>query len=215
MPSLNIHTTRSVEYHLKLASADPQELVILLHGYQQRGETVLGFTEPCFGEHQVVVAPDAPFPIPYRARERFRLGYAWYFFDVQLGEYRIDMSHAVDYLVAFVASLAWADLPKRIVGYSQGGYLAPFLGLKLEQVHQVVGVNSRFRSETLGLLPFPVDGVHGQKDTLVDPENSQRCHRELTDLGNDGIFHTVPESGHQIDRHLCDGLRHVLQRRKG
>ncbi len=211
MPSTNINPTWNVDYFLR-EPKEAKELIILLHGYQQMGETVLHFMESSFDERFVVISPNGPYPVPYKHRTGYRLGFAWYYFDPQTGIYSIDMSLAVEYVKALADTSPWAHLPKRIVGYSQGGYLAPFAALALENVKQVVGVNCRFRDEVLmDPLPFRLDAVHGAADAMVDPERAQKSHQAIIVRGSQGQFNLVPERGHQIDRHICAALADCLR----
>ncbi len=212
MPKRTIRFTWDANYEIK-EHEDPRELVILLHGYQQSGEVAYRMLESCVGPHACVLAPDAPFPIPQKTTTGYRFAFTWYFFDPELDVYLYDMSIALDYLLELIRELGMEEIPKKVVGYSQGGYLAPFLALRLKNVEKVVGVNCRFRSEVLrGPLPFSLDAVHGARDVLVDPERAQRCHRELTAQGCRGEFHLLSNSGHGISGEAREVLTRLLSK---
>ncbi len=210
MPQRAIHLAWNADYEIREARK-PEGLTILLHGYQQNGRILLASLRNCISENHVLLAPNAPFPVPLRTAAGNQLGYTWYFYDPETDVYFYDMSFAVAFLKALVEDLGLNHLPKTLVGYSQGGYLAPFLGLELERVRRVVGINCRFRSETLRPpLSFRLDGVHGARDQLVDPERAHRCHQELKAMGQAGSFTLIPECGHGISGPVRETLKSLL-----
>src|SRR4051794_31786006 len=113
--------------YLYREASQPRELVILLHGFQQSGKHMADKLAGCFSEQVSILAPNAPFPLPERKPDgSYRVGFSWYFYNAPMDEYYIDMSVALEYLQGLVLKLGLEKLPKRIVGFSQGGYLAPF-----------------------------------------------------------------------------------------
>ncbi|CAM2068910.1 Abhydrolase-2 domain-containing protein [Sulfidibacter corallicola] len=198
MPERNLDLTWRVSYELE--GDDSGEILILLHGFGQRGAVIQTKLQPFLKNMEAMrIAPDAPFPIPEKTAGGFRLGFTWYFFDPKTGIYHVDMQQAVTQVSALVRAMDWWHRPKRVIGYSQGGYLAPFVGLALERVTQVIGINCRFRAESLtGKLPFRLDAVHGARDLMVDPKRAASCHGEILERGNEGEFHLVEGAGHGI-----------------
>lgn len=209
MGQCTLSLTRNVDY-AEQNGHSPKRRVLLLHGYQQRGETILKLLGPCFDEDTHVIAPNGFFPMAYRAGNNFRLGYTWYFFDPATGVYAVPMDPALTYLETFWATLDLPALPLTVVGYSQGGYLTPFAAERLG-AERAVGVNSRFRDEDLARpLSFRVDAVHGDKDPLVDPQRSKASHGRILEAGNRGVFSSIAGAGHRIDDQIREGLRRAL-----
>ena len=210
MPSRTVNLAWDAEYALR-SHDSPNKLVILLHGFQQRGQLIYNLLEGAINPDALVLAPNAPFPFPSKKPVGgYEMGYTWYFFDPEKDVYYYDMSLALNYLERLIEDLGYAKMPKSIIGYSQGGYLAPFLGEKLGWVEQVVGINCRFRSEALRApLPYQLIGIHGEKDVLVDPERARRCHQELIDQGVEGRFHMLPNAGHGISGQVRSLLREL------
>jgi len=207
-----IHPAWNVSYASKPAQA-PRRLVILLHGFQQTGSLILNMLEDCFDESCLVISPNGPFPFPYKNANAtsYRLAYAWYFFDPKTNVFGVPMDLAVNYLSELVSKLDAAPLPKWVIGYSQGGYLAPFAANALTGVERVLTINARFRSEALKeSYPYRCDAVHGVDDAMVDFDRSQRCHAEILATGNRGRFHAIAGAGHRITRELRDGVREIL-----
>lgn len=196
MPTISISPPRSVNYAIRECE-DPKELVLLLHGWQQHGEIILHILENLFGKRSLLLAPNGPYPAPFQTRRGYRETYGWYFFDSQNSEYLVTMDFAVDYIQHLVKGLGLDHLPKRIVGFSMGGYVAPFIAKGLSDVRQVMAINARYRSEVLKeKLPFRLDAVHGEEDETVEVARAQACHGEIIAAGNTGIFKVVPGCGH-------------------
>lgn len=174
-----------------------KRLILLLHGYEQHGRYILNLFEDRFSEEDIILAPNGPFPLPKKRENGFKVVHAWYFYDPYQNYYFVDMTLAVTYIKTLVKSLGYEELPTYVIGFSQGGYLAPFVGQEL-LCRQVTVLHARYRSEVLGQLPFTIHAVHGVKDTVVDGERARECHRELLQAGNQGEFHLLPNVGHVI-----------------
>lgn len=199
------------DYVIREASGEPRELVLLLHGYSQSGAPMLRKLSSVIPENAVALAPNAPFPFAERVEEKYRMAYSWYFYNFQTDEYVVDMATSLQFLEAGIERLGYSNLPLRIVGFSQGGYLAPFLGQKLRQTAQVIGVCSTFLYEEIeGALPFRVDNVVGAQDEIVDPVNSEKSHRELVRRSKGGEFFSLPV-GHRIDEQVARKIGDLLR----
>ncbi len=212
MHQQTIYPAWNVSYASKPAQS-PRRLVILLHGFQQTGSHILNMLEDCFDETSLVISPNGPFPFPYKTgnAESYRLSYAWYFFDPKTNVFGVPMDLAVNYLAELVAKSELASLPKWVVGYSQGGYLAPFAAKAMTGVERVLSINARYRSEVLhDRYSFRCDAVHGADDPMVDFDRSQRCHAEIIEAGNTGRFHAVKGAGHRITGKLLAGVSEIL-----
>ncbi|MDJ0835107.1 MAG: hypothetical protein QNK37_01240 [Acidobacteriota bacterium] len=198
MPKLSLDLTWDVNYLTRPVDR-PKRMVLLLHGFQQTGGTILRLLGGCFDQDTLVVAPNGLFPYPYRSGNGYKIGYAWYFYDPVTGVYGVTMDPARTMLKKLVNGLGYAHLPKWVAGYSQGGYLAPFVAQDLEGVTRVIGVNSRYRHEVLTEpLPFRLDALHGALDPVVEPEGSQTSHEKVIAAGNRGSFTLVTGAAHKI-----------------
>lgn len=191
---------------------EPQRLVLLFHGYRQRAEWIFSELSPCMNEGDLVVAVNGPFPIPRKRGDRYELDYAWYFFDQINQSYPVSMEPALEAVEELVESNGWDELPKVVIGFSQGGYLTPFLSQRLQRVEKAIGIASRFRSEVLE-APFPcaLYNIHGEEDKVVDFARSQKCFQELEAKGVAGRFITIPKLAHDIDENLRGELRKILE----
>lgn len=192
----------------------PLELVLLLHGYNTRGATIYRELEAAFPPQCAVLAPNGPYPLPRRSEEGgYKLGFSWYFYDFKTDEYFIDMEVAIGMLVGLVEQLGYGDLPKRVIGFSQGGYLAPAVALRLRGVTQVVGIGARFLDDEIALgLPFRLDAIHGGIDEFVSVEESARSHEKFRQAGTRGEFRVIPELGHAMGPAVREALAELLAR---
>ena len=197
MPGTSLQITWNAEYELRKAKSN--KLVLLLHGFQQSGSLIYRLLEDAIDSSFNLLAPNAPFPIPQKTGSGYRVSYTWYFFDPETDTYFYDMSLAIEYIEALLKNLDLKDKDVTVIGYSQGGYLAPFVAERLSAVSQVIGVNCRFRDEALtGPLPFRLDAIHGAADVLVDPKRAQRCHEAILENGGEGVFRLIEGGGHGI-----------------
>src|SRR6185437_10372783 len=104
-------------------------------------------------------------------------------------------------------------LPLRIVGFSQGGYLAPFLAERVPQARQVIGIHSTYLYEELGsTLSFRTDNIVGERDPIVEPEISRRSHAEVVRRSKGGEFICLPGIGHELGADAVRRTAELLQR---
>jgi predicted esterase len=195
----------------------PTELIVLLHGYEESGDRILGKLAPALPPGAWVVAPNGPFPLPRKVGDGYKLGFAWYFYVSARGEYYIDMELSIGIIDTLIRELGAEALPKRVIGFSQGGYLAPFVGQRLRNTRQVVGLACDFLHEELGLLaplPFPVDGLCGSADKIISPEEARRTFEALTPHCRvAGRFEALLNSEHKIDDAFVEGLKRRIAAR--
>jgi predicted esterase len=195
----------------------PTELIVLLHGFDESGDRILGKVSPVLPPTAWVLAPNGPFPMPHRTPEGYRMGFAWYFYNAAKTEYYIDMEVALSTVEGLVRELGAQDLPKRVIGFSQGGYVAPFLALRLGNVRQVVGMACEFLHEELAPfapLAFPVDGLCGQADEITPPDQARSGFESLLPLCRvAGRFEMIAGSTHRIDDSFRQALAMRIQAR--
>lgn len=207
------------DYELRKAPNDaPRELIILLHGFAESGKRIYDKLISSLPETSAVLAPNGPFPMAIRmpegSKELFKLVYSWYFYDPGKKEYFIDMAIALQFLKSGIEKLGYKELPKRVIGFSQGGYLAPIAAQHLGKVTQVVGLACEYLSDEISMpldapLDFRVDGIHGKRDETVSVASAKLSHESLLKTRKaDGRFCELPETTHKID----DEMRKMLKR---
>lgn len=185
---------------------------ILLHGYSQTGEVFLKKLASILPEGAGVLAPNGPFPVPESDGKGYRLGFSWYFYEPKVDEYYIDMELGRNYVASLIESLGLNESAKIIVGYSQGGYIAPFVAAKLKNVRQVLGINCQFLDEEMPeILPCPMDQVQGSEDQIVTPENSKKSFEKLVARGMKGTFVEVKGASHGLTPPLLEEVSKLLK----
>jgi predicted esterase len=215
------------------ASGDPvkpSRVFLLLHGFSQDGqhifkrlESAISAWEQSSGKQALILAPSGTYPQPERTDNGWRVGYSWYFYNLDTDEYYIDMENAVLLLNGIVAQ-ALAQIrdqigaqtqinspPVTVIGFSQGGYLAPFFAKSCPQVDHVIGIGCEFlKDEIADPIRFRLDGIHGVEDAVVDGVNSQKSHAALLERGVKGTFQLLPGEGHKISLAITERVKQLL-----
>lgn len=202
----------------------PARLYLLLHGFGQTAWSLWKRLEPALPAAAAVLSPNAPFPMPRRVpasggrkgpessdEGEWVVGFSWYFYNPDTDEYFIDMEIGVHFLQELVRKLGLESVPMTVIGFSQGGYLAPFLAQALSNVDHVVGIGCQFLVEELSLpVRFRLDAIHGERDERVSPELAKAYHKRLVEAGTRGEFVLVPEAGHGVNASVLNELWRLL-----
>lgn len=182
------------------ADPDSRDLVILLHGFQDTAESfdrrVFRDDVPAFH----ALTPNAPFPAPIRNKDDWRAGFSWFFADRSKGLILLHPSVGVEAVVQIVERRGFADHRKILVGFSQGGYVAPFVAKRLKNVVKIIGVGSGYRvADYEGVAVDDVDAIHGDLDEIVEIERSKHGFNELRPKLRAGEYFTLPGLKHGVD----------------
>jgi predicted esterase len=207
----------------------PEELILLLHGFAETGERLLrklapaieaARNEPPLLERTLVLAPNAPFLMPHKTERGYGATYSWYFYSPENDEYVIDMAPATEFLRSGLERLGLLALPKRIIGFSQGGFLAPVAAPRLGSVRQLIAIGTEILVDEIpgGIpagVPYRVDQIHGAQDTSVNPEAARRAHDRLMAAGVAGSFELLRGVGHPIEENVRNSVIAALGRLNG
>ncbi len=194
------------------SGAAPAQAILLLHGYSETGSRMARALAAYLPDDALVIAPDGIFPMAMRTAKGHRLAHCWYLYDPETDEYAVDMRAGIEYMQGVIAALVPAGMPITLVGFSQGGYFAPFLGQKVPGVRRVVGIASQYLVEELdGPITFEAHGVHGEIDQIVDPSIASNAHKKLLVGGAKGTFTLIPGSAHAIDAAIGKRVGELLK----
>lgn len=191
---------------------------LLLHGYGERAKRIARVLAPYLPEDAAWIAPNGPFPLPKKVESPtgpyYQIGHAWYFYDDLKDTFFIDYSFPAQWLRALLEKLDLLQRPIIVIGYSQGGYLAPFAAQELPNCQAVIGLNCRFRHDLLPAVPpsYPVHALHAEQDSKVSFERAQNSHQALVERGYSGGFHSIPNQDHELTPPLLEKLKELLQR---
>lgn len=189
----------------------PREVILLLHGLGERGKRIYRKLLPYLPQEALILAPNAPFPIP-RKEANIEFGHSWYFYDKVQQEYFIRQDLAKYWLRDLVKLENPSRLPVTIIGFSQGGYLAPVVAQEIPETKVVMGLACEFRSHLITSKPsFSLVALHGKNDSVVAPEAAQL---QIENLGKTGIavdFHLVDKTAHEISPLMAKQIQRLLE----
>ncbi|MBC76639.1 MAG: hypothetical protein CME64_11550 [Halobacteriovoraceae bacterium] len=181
---------------------DYEKVVLLLHGFQLNGKFMFKRFEKLFSSNTLVMAPNAPFVVPLKKDDGWEARYGWYFYDPDKRNFYINYEPASYWLCDIVRELNKKRAPVTIIGYSQGGFIAPKVAESLTEVEKVIAINSIFRSERFSIRKeVTYSQVHGKLDSLVSFEDAQEEFNKMQELGAKGDFLEVEED-HFLNRNL-------------
>lgn len=177
----------------------PQEVFLLLHGLQERGKRIFRKLLPYLPPNSLVIAPNGPFPLPRVKEGRISYGHSWYFYDKFEQKYFLNQDLAKYWLRDLLAMENPNKLPVTIIGFSQGGYLAPLAGKEIKETKLIIGLACEFRTTLIhDPLPFPMEAVHGELDDVITPQSALNEIQKLKEIGITIGWHPVADTTHEI-----------------
>ncbi len=188
-----------LRYHLSAPSETG--LVICLHGYQDHALSMLKRLGWWQAELPFqILAVNGPFPVPIWSESGFIEAYSWYFREANRRIMLVDPMQTAQALSRLISDLGHGSTPKILFGFSQGGYLAPYLATQLTNVQAILGLGCGYPLDAYSqLTPLPVLGIHGDQDERVDLAQSQKEHSALTSLGHMGHFQVIRGLVHRVE----------------
>ncbi|PIP88808.1 MAG: hypothetical protein COW01_00035 [Bdellovibrionales bacterium CG12_big_fil_rev_8_21_14_0_65_38_15] len=185
---------------------------ICLHGYGQSGDNFYSLIKSALPENSTILVPNGPYPLPGKARTIECLGFAWYFYDSKSQQYYVPYDIPANIVKDLIDHLNLTDRKKIIIGYSQGGYLAPFLAQELTALEKVICINSSFRPDMMkeGKEDFKVHAISGADDDMVNPIEAKKKHEQLSNLNREGDFKLLENTNHRINDEILRELKNYL-----
>ena len=200
-------TRLPIHFFFEKHTKSQNRLLICLHGYQDSAASFLKRAISDSKPEYDFLAPDGPFPVPVRTEDGFKEAYSWYFEEHSMGRIVIPKSLTVELLVNLIKELKLEDHQKTIVGFSQGGFLAPKLAEQISHVEKIIGIGCMYRKESYEKIKhIKVYGIHGTEDSIVDYEEAAQTFKALSLNGIEGEFLSIQDMGHTI----CDAAQAAL-----
>lgn len=188
---------------------NPQEVYLLLHGLGERGKRIFRKLLPYLPADALVIAPNGPFPLQRLKENRLSYGHSWYFYDKFEQKYFINQDLAKFWLRDLLKIENPHALPVTIIGFSQGGYLAPLAGLEIKETKLVIGLACEFRTTLIHHRPpFPLVALHGELDEVV---KIQSARDEIQKLNMGIPLHSLPHTGHEITSEMGQKVQSILE----
>ncbi len=195
-----ISTSLPLSFRHRPAS-DLKVLVIFLHGYTDHGGSFLRRLfkdEPSdVFSRAALLAPNGPFPVPVKSETGWREAYAWYFYDDRDQKMVISPETAILGCEKLIQDFGYESVPKILVGFSQGGYLAGYLAPRIRNVVEIIGVATGFREDCYPAgAPWTVTAIHGAADEVFPLDRARQSHAQVLKKGFEGRFHEIPKLNH-------------------
>lgn len=189
----------------------PEEVILLLHGLGERGKRIFRKLLPYLPKNALIIAPNGPFPIPRQKEGRLDYGHSWYFYDKFERKYFINQDLAKFWLRDLLKLENPYQLPVTIIGFSQGGYLAPLAGREIPATKLVIGLACEFRTSLIHENPsFPLFGIHGEQDEVVTLKGAKEEIKALEEKGIPVTLYSVPGK-HEITQEMGKLVQTILE----
>lgn len=187
-------------------------VVVALHGYQDHALSLL--RRLGWWERELpfaVLAVNAPFPVPIWTAEGFKEAYSWYFRDTERGFTIVSPQDSAAQVFELLKELNLIRVPTVLFGFSQGGYLAPFLARHLTALRGIIGLGSGYPPGPYqGLAPTAVYALHGERDERIPFEGAKKAHADVLASGFTGEFISLGALTHKVDPAAEPHVRRIV-----
>ncbi|MCB0347267.1 MAG: hypothetical protein KDD37_00450 [Bdellovibrionales bacterium] len=202
----------SYDYWLRTPDKEPHHLYLLLHGFSQRGESIFKKLEPVLPQNAAVLSINAPFPSPVKIKEEYKEAYAWYFYLSKEKRFVIPPTESARSIHKLLTSLGLINLPVHIIGFSQGGYMVPWLVREFPKVTRAITIAADYPNHYYeGLPAYQFDAVHGVDDKVAPIEEVKRNIESLVASGRSVSLHEVSNTGHEVNDLMIGKIRELVE----
>ncbi len=205
----------SGDLQLKAVERKPDQvksITLLLHGLNERGLRIYRKLLKSLPSDTHIVAPNAPFPLPRLKSDRLDYGYAWYFYNQFTQNYDVDQTMAISLLKNLLVEINPHHLPVTIIGFSQGGYLAPLLAYEIKETKLVIGISCEFRINFFSDTPqFSLVAIHGDQDPVIHFEQAQNEIKLLKEKNIEVAWHLISQLKHEINQEAAQLIKTILE----
>lgn len=201
----------------------PWPLVIALHGMGQIERVMQRRMAPLLDRPWMWLFPRGVHPFEMRRPEKARIGHAWYLYTGDQDQLRESMETTMGFLLAMhdLIRFEYPVSSTAVVGFSQGGYLAGYLGAANHgRFRAAASISGRLKWEFFKDAPaeakeeLALAQFHGGKDQGVKPELAKEAVENTRKAGfKDVEYFEDPEAGHEISPKMVEDLGHWLEGR--
>lgn len=212
MDKHSLTTSYQIESEYWMQSVpNPKRVILLLHGFSQRGESLFNKLKKEMPEDAIVISPNAPFPSPVKLGDEYKEAYAWYFYLSKEKRFVIHPTGAVNYLETLLKATGYLELPTTVIGFSQGGYMGPWLVKALHNVEHVISVAADYPSHYYeGLRPYRFDIIHGSNDKIAPLAEVKLNVDILKNKGRICMWHEV-EAAHEVNEAVIQKISSLIK----
>lgn len=191
----------------------PKQVILLLHGLGERGKRIYRKLLPYLPLDALVIAPNGPFPIERKKERRLDFGHSWYFYDKFEQKYFINQDLAKYWLRDLLKIENPHSLPVTIIGFSQGGYLAPLVGNEVGETKLIIGLACEFRTKLIDKKPsYQLVAVHGEQDEVIALQDVLSEIEGLKKIDIEVEFHSIKQAGHEITSEMGKVVQNILEK---
>lgn len=177
----------------------PKRVYLLLHGFKQTGSFIFDSLKSQLPEDCAVIAPNGPFHIPVEKDDGYHMRFAWYFFDPIRKSYFVDYKPAAEFIKSILIEMNLVKTPVTVIGYSQGGYLAPKVAELIPSVDTVIGLACAFRNQHFDVRKsVMIHQINSNSDPIIDFDGAKDEFQKLRERGNLGRFVELDGVGHRL-----------------
>lgn len=201
-----------IKYSEYIDAAAPKRTLILLHGYAETKDRLFknlgSHLEGCYSRMLIL---NAPFPIPFLAKDgNFKEAYAWYFKSVRQNITLIPPEACETLFTHFLEQISLGPEPVHVLGFSQGGFIMPRLGIKIENLRQLIGISCGVSVATWPKgFQAMLNIIHGSEDSVLLCNESENQFQELGLDKSKNRFFKVG-GGHDIDVAKIDLVKKLI-----
>lgn len=190
----------------------PKRVMLLLHGLGERGKRIYRKLLPSLPEDALILAPNAPFPIHRKKHTKIDFGHSWYFYDSFEDKYFINQDLAKFWLRDLVKRENPNQLPVTIIGFSQGGYLAPLAGQEIQETSLIIGIGCEFKRNLIkDKLTFKMLSLHGELDQIIPIQSAINELENLKKIGFETKLYPIKDAGHEITHEMTKLIKKLLE----
>lgn len=195
------------------SSSEEDRLFLFLHGYAENADIFYKRVSKVFTPKHRSLFLNGSFPIPTIRGDVVLYQYAWYFYNTIENKYYVDFNTPVASIKKLLESLKISEKTKiTVIGYSQGGYLAPFLAAAIPAVDKVIAINASIREDKLlGELNFHLDQIHAINDERVDFDLAKERFEKLSKRLPSSNWIEMPNETHLLSANILETLEKTLQ----
>lgn len=196
-------------------------MVIALHGMGQVESVMRRRMAPLLDQPWIWLFLRAVHP--FEMRHKKRIGHAWYLYTGDQDGLRESMETTMGHLLALhdLIRMEYPVTSSALVGFSQGGYLAGYLGAaNHERFCAAACISGRLKWEFFKDVPveakekFALAQFHGGVDAGVSPELAREAVENTRGAGfRDVTYFEDPQAGHEITPTMLEQLGRWLEER--
>jgi len=211
LPFSYMHIPRSAEGLNRhgLSPSSPNPLVLFFHGYSDSANSLLHRLNPSHQWPYDIWSANGPFPLPIITGREIKESYGWYFINENEDKVFIPPSLTIEMIKTTLKKQNLFDREIVLVGFSQGGFLAPRLAHHLPHVKMIIGLGCGYQLKDYKGLSIPVHAIHGDKDQIIPVEKSRAAFEELpSSLKRE--YHIIPGLEHKMNSVVGDLVTRLI-----